>query len=186
MLPKFNDKKGANKNVRLLMSDTDSLVYHIKKPISAVYAKLKHNPWMDFSNYKDRGHFSDFYSAEKYLTPGFMKDESNGSYIEEFAGCAAKAYSLKLEEDVEKMRLKGVKSAFTANHIRHEHFCNAVLDKDYTIEFAFFYDIKSKHHQLKTVRCTKSTLVPFNNKKYFADGDGTVYSFGHKDIPAAA
>ena len=69
MLPKFNDKKGANKNVRLLMSDTDSLVYHIKKPISAVYAKLKHNPWMDFSNYKDRGHFSDFYSAEKYLTP---------------------------------------------------------------------------------------------------------------------
>ena len=40
-------------------------------------------------------------------------DESNGSYIEEFAGCAAIAYSVKLEEDVEKMRLKGVKSKKT-------------------------------------------------------------------------
>ena len=181
----FNDKKGVNKNVCLLMSDTDSLVYHIVKPINKVYSMLKDNPWMDFSNYKS-GHFSHFYSKEKYLTPGFMKDESNGWYIWEFAGCAAKAYSLLLEME-EKMRLKGVKSAFTANHIRHAHFCNAVQnEEDYTIEFACFLDIKSKHHQLQTVRCAKSTLIPYNDKKHFTGGVGCkVYSFGHKDIPSS-
>ena len=174
-----------NKNVRLLMSDTDSLVYHIEEPISTVYSKLKHNRWMDFSNFKNTGHFRDFYSPEKYLTPGFMKDESNGMYIYEFVGSAAKAYSILLEEEKEKQRLKGVKRSFVANHIRHEHFLNAVLhNEEHNIEVAVFNDITSKHHQLRTVSSSKTTLIPFNDKKYFTcTGAGKVYSFGHKDIP---
>ena len=180
----FNDKKGVNKNVRLLMSDTDSLVYHIVKPINKVYSMLKDNPWMDFSNYKS-GHFSHFYSKEKYLTPGFMKDESNGMYIYEFVGSAAKAYSILLEEEKEKQRLKGVKRSFAANHIKHEQFLNAVLhNEEHNIEVAVFNDITSKHHQLRTVSSSKTTLVPYNDKKYFTcTGAGKVYSFGHKDIP---
>ena len=174
-----------NKNVRLLMSDTDSLVYHIEEPITKVYKKLKHNRWMDFSNYKNTGHFSHFYSPEKYLTPGFMKDESNGLYINEFVGCAAKAYSILLEKGAEKQRLKGVKRSFAANHIKHEQFLNAVLhNEEHNIEVAVFNDITSKHHQLRTVRSSKTTLVPYNDKKYFTcTGAGKVYSFGHKDIP---
>ena len=62
----FNENKHENKNVRLLMSDTDSLVYHIKQPASVVYSKLKDNYWMDFSNYTS-GHYPEFQSYEKYL-----------------------------------------------------------------------------------------------------------------------
>lgn len=85
VLPTFNMNKEENKNVRLLMTDTDSLLYHIKKPASTVYSKLKENDWMDFSNYKT-GPYSHFYNPDKYLTPGFYKDEAAGLYIFEFCG----------------------------------------------------------------------------------------------------
>lgn len=82
------------------------------------------------------------------------------------------------------MRLKGVKLSFANNYIRHSHYLNAVMTEtdQYDIDFAVFYDIVSKEHTIKTVRKSKKTLVPFNDKKYF-DATGRVFSFGHKDIP---
>ena len=69
------------------MTDTDSLCYHILLPADIVYNKLKNEvPWMDFSNYKTSPFYSHFYSNEKYLIPGYFKDECDGQFLLEFAG----------------------------------------------------------------------------------------------------
>ena len=68
------------------MTDTDSLCYHIKLPPSIVYPKLKKLDWMDLSNYKKSPRYSTYWTNEKYLIPGYFKDETAGIHIVEFAG----------------------------------------------------------------------------------------------------
>lgn len=86
VLPTFNSSSETNEKVKLLMTDTDSLTYHILDSAKDVYAKLRCMSWMDFSNYKSSTNYSEFYSAEKYLVPGYFKDEADGEYIIEFVG----------------------------------------------------------------------------------------------------
>ena len=75
ILPTFNTNKNENRSVKMLMSDTDSLVYWIELPPNTVYQKLKTEiGWMDFSNYNKSKRYSHFYNVDKYLTPGlFLK-----------------------------------------------------------------------------------------------------------------
>lgn len=87
-LPAYNIDPKVNENVKLLMTDTDSLVYQINLPASQVYQQMKQLEWMDFSNYKHTSNlkYRNFYSEEKHLQPGFFKDETAGVYICEFCG----------------------------------------------------------------------------------------------------
>ena len=77
-------------NVRLLFTDTDSLVYEIKGGnVYDHFFKDKH--LFDFSGYsKDSMYYDD--SNKKVL--GKMKDELGGVKIDEFVGLKSKMYSL--------------------------------------------------------------------------------------------
>ena len=66
---------------KVLFTDTDSLCYEV--PHADVYQGLKDCHWMDFSNYP-KNHLN--YSNEKYLKPGFFKDETASIPIKEFIG----------------------------------------------------------------------------------------------------
>ena len=69
-------------NARLLFTDTDSLVYEIKKV--DIYG--------DFYQHKDLFDFSEYSSNSKFFDPvnkrviGKMKDEFKGKIISEFVG----------------------------------------------------------------------------------------------------
>ena len=82
--------KTLYKNIKLLFTGTDSLVYEIRG--GNVYKqcfKEKHS--FDFSGYpKDSKYFDD--SNKKIV--GNMKDQFNGVEIDEFVGLKSKMYSL--------------------------------------------------------------------------------------------
>ena len=88
-----------------------------------------------------------------------------------------------MEDYMEKLRLKGIKLAFTATYMKHSDFFHAVTEntEDYEVEFAVFSDIISKNHQIQTVRRSKKTLTPFNDKKCFIT-NRLSYSHGHRNI----
>ena len=77
-------------NVKLLFTDTDSLVYEIKD--ENVYEQcFKEKELFDFSGYsKDSVYFDD--TNKKKL--GKMKDKLNGNKIDEFVGLKSQMYSL--------------------------------------------------------------------------------------------
>ena len=92
------------KEVNLLFTDTDTLVYEIKgRNVYEQFFKDKH--LFDFSGYpKDSKYFGD--SNKKIL--GKMKDEFNGVKIIEFVGLKSKMHSL-LTENKEVSKPKGIK-----------------------------------------------------------------------------
>ena len=77
-------------NVKLLFTDTDSLIYEIKN--GNVYDQcFKDKELFDFTGYsKDSIYYDD--SNKKKL--GKMKDELNGNKIDKFVGLKSKMYSL--------------------------------------------------------------------------------------------
>ena len=92
-------------NVKLLFTDTDSLVYEIKD--GNVYNQcFKDKHLFDFSGYpKD----SAYYDILNKKVLGKMKDESDGVKISEFVGLERKMYSLISVDDKEVNKAKGVK-----------------------------------------------------------------------------
>ena len=97
VLKTFND-------VKLLFTDTDSLVYEIRG--SNVYEQcFKDKHLFDFSGYsKDSVYSCDL--NKKAL--GKMKDEFNGVKIKEFVGLKSKMYSLIASNDLEVNKAKRV------------------------------------------------------------------------------
>ena len=93
----------AFEDVKLLFTDTDSLVYEIRG--GNVYEQcFKERELFDFSGYpKDYVYFDD--TNKKVL--GKMKDELNGNNIDEFVGLKSKMYSL-ISGDWEMNKAKGV------------------------------------------------------------------------------
>ena len=91
-------------NVKLLFTDTDSLVYEIRN--DNIYEKcFKDKNLFDFSGYSKYGIYFDD-SNKKVL--GKMKDEFNGIKIDEFVGLKSKMYSLLAENNLEVNKAKGV------------------------------------------------------------------------------
>ena len=89
-------------NVKLLFTDTDSLVYEIKNVYDHCF-KDKH--LFDFSGYsKDSIYYDD--SNKTVLVK--MKDEFSGVKIHEFVGLKSKMYSLIACNDKEVNKAKGV------------------------------------------------------------------------------
>ena len=91
----------------------------------------------------------------------------------------AKVYSYKLLDDKEKMRLKGVSQNYTEREMTHAKFKEAF--EGGIIPPGQFYQIESKKHCIKTVQKTKSTIVFYNDKKYFTSKN-TCFSYGNKNI----
>ena len=91
-------------NVKLLFTDTDSLVYEIKN--GNVYDQcFKDKRLFDFSEYPKN---SAYYDSSNKKVLGKMKDELNGVKIDEFVGLKSKMYSLIVENDKEVNKAQGV------------------------------------------------------------------------------
>ena len=75
-------KSKYGQNIQLLMTDTDSFVYHIKT--DDFYQDMKDNKeYFDMSAYIKS---SDFYDAENEKVLGKFKDEKPKSTVTEFVG----------------------------------------------------------------------------------------------------
>jgi hypothetical protein len=168
ILPKYPHAK-------LLFTDTDSFCYWIPTD-SNIYKDIQGNQWFDFSNYpQDHPNFD----VSKKLKPGYFKDEMGGKPIEEFVGLRAKMYSILAVGGKAKKTAKGVSRIVKDELIKHADYKQTLFQKQ-TMKHTQTR-ILQREHELYTSQVVKSSLSPFNDKKWVErDGDTFIsYSYGH-------
>ena len=168
-------------DAKLLFTDTDSLVYHIKT--EDVYEDLFADRHL-FDN-SDYPKSSKFHFAENKKVIGKFKDEASGDPITEFVGLKSKMYSYKKENKdcdhgTENKTAKGVKknvikSELSLSDYRDTLFnCTAMRHKMRTI--------RSEYHQISSYEINKVSLSPFDDKRYILDDGISSYAYGHHII----
>ena len=172
IIPKYGFK-----NVRLLMTDTDSFIYNICT--EDIYKDMKEDSFrFDFSDYPQH---HDLYSVVNKKVLGKMKDETSGKPIKEFVGLRAKMYSLVCHDNEELKRAKGIQKATLKNDIDHSNYLQALMNG--TSFRHLMHSIRSSNHEIFSVEQNKVSLCPFDDKRYLLTDGITSLAYGHKDIP---
>jgi hypothetical protein len=174
----YNVMKQTFKNdIKLLYTDTDSLVYKIKTP--DLYQSFKDLPEnsFDFSNY-DPSHI--LFSKKYKRVPGIFKDECKGQIIESFVGLRSKMYSIKVAGQKPIKVAKGVKKNIISHKLTYDDYVNCL--KQYANMEHDFKTIRSVSHSVFTLHQKKISLSPYDDKRYLINYNESL-PYGHKDIP---
>ena len=110
-------------NATLLFTDTDSLVYEIKK-VDVYENFYQDKDLFDFSEYSSN---SKFFDQTNKKVIGKINDEFRRKIIIEFVGLKSKIYSLISVDDKEVTKVKGVNKK-----IRHKEFVDVLFNKKMT------------------------------------------------------
>ena len=171
MKPKYG------KNVRLLMTDTDSFVYHIKT--EDFYQDMKDNKnYFDMSAY-DKS--SKFYNNEYEKVLGKFKDEKPKSTITNFVGVRSKCYSILTDDNEVSKRLKGITKCVVKNKIQHQDYQQCVLEsKEMRVDVN---SIRCKNLTNYSLTQNKLALDNTDDKRHWREDEPTKsYAYGHKRI----
>ena len=160
----------------LCYMDTDSFIYAIDKPLSTVHQIMKRSDQLfDFSNYpKDHPN----HSTMNKKVIGKMKDEMEGKEMEEFVGLRAKVYSCKLKDGCEIKKAKGVKRGIVKNEINHADYKECLLKGKSCVHMQ--RNIVSQKQIVYSIRQTKLSLAPFDDKRYLLNDGITTLPYGHR------
>lgn len=167
-------KYGAK--AQLLFTDTDSLCYQIQT--ADVYQDMQ----PDLAMFDTADYPSDhiLHSNLNKKVTGKMKDETAGDPIQEFVGLRPKMYSFVLKRnglEKQEKKAKGVKKSVTKRDIRHADFKNCLF-KQTQYEHSMT-QIRSQNHQLQTVKLTKTSLSPYDDKRFISADGYTTFAHGH-------
>ena len=113
-----------------------------------------------------------------------MKDECGGEPIEEVVALRPKMYSImKAGSDIKKA--KGVKKNVIEREITHEHYKEALFGRKQCMYKMKIF--RSEGHEMYGMCINKTSLSPFDSKRWIA-GDGVhTLAYGHRAIrPAGA
>ncbi|XP_023213631.1 uncharacterized protein LOC111616454 [Centruroides sculpturatus] len=169
-------KNYYNDRVKLLYTDTDSLILEIYT--DDIYDDFKNNlpNIFDFSNYPlDHP----LYSEENKNELGFFKDEAKSFAISEFVGLKAKMYSISGER-YEKKTAKGINKSVVKSTFHHELYKTTLFKKQQLRHNQT--QIVSKNHVLTTQFQNKISLSAFYDKKYILSNGIDTLSYGHYSI----
>lgn len=172
--------------LRLLYTDTDSLLYEIEgcaDPYPAIFA-AGYQSRFDFSNFPSTHPLHD--ESRKRL-PGAFKDECNASFISEFVGLRSKMYSLhfcdgSVDSRLESKVAKGVKASVIRTSLAFDDYVDC-LKRDRLMEHSF-KTIRSVSHDVHTYEQSKVSLSAFDDKRYLLDNVHSV-PYGHYRIKLA-
>ena len=174
-------RKYGHERCRLLLTDTDSLVYHITTPdLNADLAGPDLNPHFDFSEYpKDHP----LYSSARQAVPGLMKCETGGARITQLVGLKPKMYAYLCpahvkEEKREQHRAKGVKKSV---EVCFEQYRDALFTAQAVMVTQC--TIRSRKHRLFTEEQTRLGLSPVDTKRYILPDGISTLALGHCKIP---
>ncbi len=176
----YNDmmKKYSYKDVKLLFTDTDSLCYYIQT--EDIYKDMSENKDnYDFSDYP-KDHF--LYCNDNKKVIGKFKDECNGVPISEFVGLRSKMYAFTYSPEnklKEKKTAKGIKKNVIKKDIHFDGYKKAIFEEGKEVQFATMNCIRSKRHQLMTIRINKIGLSCYDNKRWVLDDNINTLAYGH-------
>lgn len=168
MMEKYGPEKA-----KLLFTDTDSVTYHITT--EDLYEDMKQELHLyDTGNYP-QDHF--LFSTVNKKVIGKLTDETGGLPISEFVGLRPKMYSIKLEDGKEKKTGKGIKKSVLQKEVRHQDFKDCLMQKrEYEHTMMGFC---SQRHQVFTLRQTKKSVSPFDDKRFILEDGFTTRAHGH-------
>ncbi|XP_043470212.1 uncharacterized protein LOC122503652 [Leptopilina heterotoma] len=138
MLNKYDEK-----NLKLLYTDTDSLIYEIK--CSDIYADMKQDIMkFDTSDYPVNNVYNIPQANKKIL--GLMKEECCGKIVTEFVGLRRKMYSVRVEgKDIIK-KAKGVKAGVVKKNIDFDDYVYCL--RNIKMQSRTQYSIRSNLHKV--------------------------------------
>ena len=163
---KYGDK------AKLLLTDTDSLMYEIQTEdfYKDINGDVKDR--FDTSGYPP-GHPSGIPSGFNKKVLGMFKYEVNGNVIDEFVGLRAKLYSYKMFEGEESKKCKGVKKSVVKKSITHEDYKKCLTDRK--PQLRKMNVIRSYKHNVFTEEVNKVALSANDDKRYILeDGINTL------------
>jgi hypothetical protein len=172
MMPRYGPER-----CRLLMTDTDSLVYHIQT--EDVYDDIKSvaDLW-DLSVYKDTR--PELYDAKNKAVLGKMKDEAEGNIIREFVGLRPKMYAFSIEKGNGKIdhkrRAKGVSRGVAAGFKVDDY--RDILQSG-SRNYVTQCTLRSKQHNIQMIEQTKVGLSAYDDKRYLLPDGVTSLAYGH-------
>jgi hypothetical protein len=164
-------------NVKVLYTDTDSLLYAISTPNLYTDIREMANEF-DLSDYPENSGLKSMTNA-KVL--GKMKDECSGKAAVEFVGLRSKMYSLLVEQNKPaKLTAKGVKHGYVRKHVRHEMYLHTLKSRIGTT--ATFLNFRSRNHVIETVQFVKKCLAAYDDKRFVQEDGISTYAYGHYRI----
>ena len=178
--PKYGDR------AKLLMTDTDSLMYHIRT--ENFFEDMRRDGHLyDMSNFHC-DLTSEYYNPVNKKVVGKFGEESDGAIWTEFVGLRPKMYSAlsysgKADLD-EKKTGKGIARGHLKKHIRHADYLRCirsqkVIDQQ---QLATFNTIRSNKHLISSLTINKVGLCCFDNKRWLLDDGVQSLSYGHHRI----
>ena len=170
---KYGDK------VKLLFTDTDSLMYEIKTEdfYKDISGDVKDK--FDTSDYPPN-HPSGIPTVCNKKVLGMFKDEAGGKIIDEFVGLRAKLYSYKMFEGKESKKCKGVKKSVVKESIMHEDHKNCLLTGKEQLRKMNV--IRSHKHDIYTEEVNKIALSPDDDKRHILEGQTDTLALGNYRI----
>ena len=145
-------------NVSVVLTDTDSLVLHVKNMSrDEMWDKLQ--PVMDFSNYPvDHPRYNSRFKA----IPGYFKDEHASNELKEIVALRSKCYVMS-STDQESIVCKGVTKAGKQS-LDIETYRSCV--RDFNQVETTMHNISSKNHVMYTQETRRIALSSTDDKRY--------------------
>lgn len=164
------------KNLTLLMTDTDSLLFVMrgKKMYDMINENEQFKAMFDFSELPES---HPLYDAKNRKLLRFFKDECKGHPLIKFCGLAAKMYAyicfyLDTLKETTKITAKGISEAVRKQHLTYDCYMKALGDAQHLPPAPPKYAtirIGSKNNQLFSMRIMKDGLFAGDTKRYLVD-----------------
>ncbi|CAG8776626.1 699_t:CDS:2, partial [Cetraspora pellucida] len=177
-------KKKYGDRVRLLYTDTDSLIIEIET--ENIYQDMIDDcDLFDFSDYPEDYWVLKNLPEDQWIIndEGKWKDENGGDQAIAYVGVRAKCYSVVCENSRKNMiKAKGLKKSLIKRELTHKIFEDCALegkkDQPRTAQF-----LRSYGHRMYRIKQTKRSINPLDTKLWI-DQDGiTTYLYGDCEIP---
>jgi len=175
--------KYGNK-ARLLMTDTDSLIYEIET--EDIFKDMLENlQTYDTSAYPENHmsglnfKYSDPAGNNGEKVPGRFKDEMEGFLLLEFVGLRAKMYSkMKYQfNSTGTQKAKGISSAVVRKQLNHQKYLDCLVDgKGEQLDIFRFH---TKNHVVSSVTQPKAGLCSFDDKRWLMEDGIHTLAYGH-------
>ena len=169
--PKYGSK------AKLLMTDTDSLIYEIET--DDFYADIKDDIESRFDTSAYQADHKGIKLRVNKKVIGMMKDETAGRVIREFVGLRSKLYSYLMDDDDEEVkRCKGIKKSVVKKTITHQDYKDCLLNGSKPTRSMNV--IRSHKHQIYTETVNKIALSRDDDKRIIQEDGIHTLAIGYR------
>ncbi|KAJ1520397.1 hypothetical protein ONE63_003532 [Megalurothrips usitatus] len=167
-------KKFYGDNLKLLATDTDSLIYEVKT-LDVYYDMSQMISYFDTSDYPPD---HPLHSNQNKKMFGKFKDEMNGVPIRSFTELRPKMYAFQRQDGVSKSVGKGIPRAAMKSQLSYEDYEKCLKDK--SLKSVSFSKISTdRKHHLFTTFSVKRGLSCYDDKRYILKDNIRTLAYGH-------